>query len=283
MNEQPLSDRPAIDSKRISITKTQSQSEAGIELVALCQTITEDGSLSNDEVRALGDWLTQHSTSDLPAVSFLTEAVRKIVADGRITDEERNALHEAVETILPNELRRRSKAKRLELRKLERAKTKLEKQLALEHERSEAKRNSPIESYDFMVAGAHIGGRPIYINAYASAGEPVEVALEPTNKYSRNAVQVILKDRQIGYVPEEDARELAPLLKAGNPYMAEIKKILTSGRSPRPVVVLDVFDSDARFPGLKSAGVRKSDEGLSILSKIILAVVAAAVLYILFR
>jgi len=286
--------------KRTSITKAQSHSDIAVELIALCQTVTEDGSLSNQEVQDLRKWLAEHRGSDLPAIAFLTKAVEKIIADGKITDDERKALHEAIEAVLPTELRRSVKNKRIELQRLDRAKAKLDKQLAQEQERANAEQNAPIESFDFMVAGAHIGGRPAYIEAYARAGDTVEIAREPSNRYSRHAVQVRLKSgQQIGYVSEEDARELAPLLDAGKMYTAEIKKVLTSGSSPRPVIVLDVFGANAQVPGLRRAAVREGEsevpelgraalregksEGMSLKSKILWTVIAIIVLYFLFK
>jgi hypothetical protein len=282
-NEQPESGSTESKSKRISITKAQSHSDIAVELIALCQTVTEDGSLSDAEVQSLQKWLAEYHTSDLPAIEFLTKAVETIVADGKITDEERKALHEALEAVLPTELRRSAKNKRLELQRLERAKAKLDKQLAREQELAAAEQNAPVESFDFMVAGAHIGGRRVYIEAYARSGDPVEIAREPSNRYSRHAVQVRLKTgQQIGYVPEEDARELAPLLDAGMLYTAEIKKILTGGRSPRPVIVLDVFDANARVPGLRRATIREG-ERISLFSKILLIAIAVIVVYFIFR
>jgi len=282
-NEKPEADSFESKTRRTSITKAQLTSDIAVELIALCQTVTEDGSLSQAEVRDLEKWLAEHRVSDLPAIAFLTKAVEKIVADSKITDEEQKALQEALEAVLPTELRRTARNKRLEQQRLERAKAKLDKQLVKEQERAAAEQNAPLESFDFMVAGAHVGGRPNYIEAYARAGDPVEIAREPSNRYSRHAVQVRLKTgQQIGYVPEEDARVLAPLLDVGRSYTAEIKKILTGGRSPRPVVLLDVFAANAQVPGLKRAAVRKG-EGISLISKILLITIAVIVVYFILR
>lgn len=38
---------------------------------------------------------------------------------------------------------------------------------------------------------------------------------EPTNKYDHNAVQVLMDGQTIGYIPKDDAREVAPLLDKG--------------------------------------------------------------------
>src|SRR5438094_3827749 len=87
--------------RRLSITRLQRQSAAGADLIALCQTVTEDGSLSEEEVVALKQWLADHKSTDLPARDYLFRTVEQIVADGRVTLEERRDLYRAIETILP--------------------------------------------------------------------------------------------------------------------------------------------------------------------------------------
>ena len=117
---------------------------------------------------------------------------------------------------------------------------------AHEAQREERLRNRPLDSWDFMVAGVRYEGRPEIISEYANAGDPAFLARDRENKFSRNAVEVRLENgMQIGFVPEEDAIEVAPHLDAGHPHAAYIKKILTGGRSPIPVVVASVFRPDA--------------------------------------
>lgn len=277
----PPADEATPKQKRISITKSQSQSVAAVELIALCQTVTEDGSLSAEEVKGLERWLKDNRDTDLPAIAFLSEAVQRILADGKVTDAERRALHEAIEAVLPTDLRRSVKKARQERQRLDKAQAKLERELNREQARALQEQNSPHADFDFMVAGVHAEGREKVVERYAKAGDPVDVAREPANRFSRHAVQVLLTNgEQIGYVPEEDARELAPLLDAGMPYTAEIKKILTGGRVPRPVVVLDVYHKDAQVPGLKTAGTRESS-GTSTSGCLTVMVVAIAVTILL--
>ena len=59
---------------------------------------------------------------------------------------------------------------------------------------------------------------------------------------------------QIGFVPERDAVQMAPLLDAGHPYIAFVTKILTGGRSPIPVVQADLYRTDATHPELIRPG-----------------------------
>jgi HIRAN domain len=97
-----------------------------------------------------------------------------------------------------------------------------------------------------MVAGVRYEGRPDIISRYANGGDSAFLVRDRDNKFSRNAVEVRLENgMQIGFVPEEDAVEVAAHLDAGRPHVAYIKKILTGGRSPIPVVVASIYGPDA--------------------------------------
>jgi hypothetical protein len=63
--------------RRISITKLQRRTAAAVDLIALCQTITEDGSLADVEVAGLKEWLTENQHADLPAKDFLLLTVSR--------------------------------------------------------------------------------------------------------------------------------------------------------------------------------------------------------------
>jgi len=91
--------------RRVSLTKTQGQAGVGAELLALCQSITEDGSISKEEILALRAWLKANKNSDLPAVEFLTTTVEEIVEDRRVTNEEIEQLYESLVRVLPPEWR----------------------------------------------------------------------------------------------------------------------------------------------------------------------------------
>ena len=101
--------------RRVSLTKTQRQTEIGVELISLCQSFTEDGSLSDEEIHGLRTWLEANQSSDLPAISFLIETVQKVIEDGKVTKEERQAVYKALETVLPPEIRKEAVARRREI------------------------------------------------------------------------------------------------------------------------------------------------------------------------
>lgn len=243
--------KEAAPAGRVSLTKTQRESEVGAELLSLCQVVTTDGSLSEEEVSSLREWLQEHKDEDLPAISHLIKVVETIVADGRVTPEERRELFIAVEAILPPDVRAIAKSARRTVEQKEKDRLRLQRELDKERQRDERERNSSIEHWDFMVAGSRYEGRPAVIDRYARLAAPAYLVRDPSNKHSRNAVEVrTTSGHQIGFVPEEDAADIAPLLDAGHPYLAQIKKILTGGRYPIPVVIADVYRRDATVPNL---------------------------------
>lgn len=240
--------------RRISLTKTQRQSIIGAELLSLCQVTTADGSISDEEVASLRAWLNEHGEEDLPAISHLRNVLEAIVADGCITAEERRDLHIALEAILPPDIRSVAKRARRTREEKEKDQLRIQRHLERERQRSELDRNSPIEHLDFMVAGVRYEGRSALVERYARVGQPAYLVRDRGNRYSRNAVEVrTASGHQIGFVPEDDAQDLAPLLDSGHPYIARIKKILTASRYPIPVVVADVYRRDADLPGLVEA------------------------------
>ena len=111
-------------------------------------------------------------------------------------------------------------------------------------------------NYDFMVAGIHYEGRHEIVRRYVHEGDRVFLARDRHNAFSRNAIEVRLENGfQTGYVPEEDARDLASLLDNGCVHTAYVKKILTGGRIPIPVIAVEVYHSDAPIDG----GIREAD------------------------
>src|SRR5687767_7675509 len=102
----------AANKPRISLTKSQIQAGLGAELLVLCQSVTEDGSLSKDEILALRTWLQTNRTASLPAIDFLATTLERIIADGKVTRDEREELYRAIEFVLPPEARKGATAQR---------------------------------------------------------------------------------------------------------------------------------------------------------------------------
>lgn len=236
--------------RRLSLTKSQRLSVAGAELLALCQSVTEDGSLSEEEIEALRAWLIENRSAELPAITFLRDTVEGILADGKVTKEERKSLYVALETVLPIDFRTEAKAKRRAIEEEERSKERQERAAQKEKEREEQQHNRPLASWNFMVAGVWYEGRPELIKRFVAEEDEAFLVRDRSNRFSRNAVEVRTKHGvQVGFVPEDYAVEMAPLLDQGCRHGAFFKKVLTESRVPIPVVQAYAFCSDATVEG----------------------------------
>jgi hypothetical protein len=242
--------------RRLSITKLQRQSVAGAELISLCQSITEDAALTDFEILELESWLVSNQGADLPARDYLLSLVRQFAQDGEFSQDERLALYKAVESVLPRDLRATVRRTRVASEKRQRAGllaarvAARESALAMAREAREAEkqarlRQKPLESLDFVVAGVVYEGRAAIVEDFCLPGNPVYLARDRANVYSRNAIEVrIASGMQIGFVPEVLACGVAPLLDAGHPHRARIKKIFAGARALIPVVLATIYRSD---------------------------------------
>lgn len=276
--------------RRLSITKLQRRTAAAVDLIALCQTITADGRLADDETVALKQWLTDNQHVDLPAKDFLALKVAKILSDGKVSDEECDELYTMIETALPVDVRADVRARRGALRDVDREQRRSERQAARAVAREARLRDTPLETWDFMVAGSLYEGRPAVIERYASVGDPVYLARDPANRFSANAIEIRLSNgMQIGFVPETHARDMAPELDSGCPHRAYLKKILAGRRAPIPVVVASLYDPEtAQCPELvlqhqvpaKAAPATAHDRTATSTSLLFMAIAVAIVIVI---
>jgi hypothetical protein len=239
--------------KRVSLTKAQRTTAVGAELLSLCQTITSDGSLSAEEVEALRDWLDANRTEELPSIDHLVTVVQQIIADGMVTAEERRELFKAIETVLPADVRSIAKNARRTVEQAEKDRLKLQGELKRQQAREERERNRPIYQLDVMVAGAKYEGRPQVIRRHVRTGDQVHLVRDPGNRHSRSAVAIHTHSgHHIGFVPNDDAVEIAPLLDEGHAHRASVKKILTGSSHPIPVVVADIYGRDATITNVQA-------------------------------
>jgi hypothetical protein len=244
--------------KRIAISKADRETAIGLELLSLCQTITEDGRILDDEVNGLQAWLEENKHVDLPAIEALRVCVSEILADRVISDAERLQLQKLIERILPPDLRSYAVLKRRQLSdeaKAAAAEVRKQARLAREENREDRERDQAVERFDFMVAGVAYEGRGPVIARHAHEGMTAYLIRDRANRYSPNAIEVRLRNgTHIGYVPEESAVELAPYFDSGCRSSATIKRLLTKTRTgyPIPVIKGDIFGADARVPGAVS-------------------------------
>lgn len=96
---------------RVALTKAQLSTSEGKALVDLCLEIGIDGLLADDELVRLGLFL-RRCQEQIPAIVHLRNLVIDALADGSITDPERDLLHRQIERVLPPIERERLKAAR---------------------------------------------------------------------------------------------------------------------------------------------------------------------------
>jgi hypothetical protein len=108
-------------------------------------------------------------------------------------------------------------------------------------------RRRPDHEFDFMVAGVNFEGRRHLIERFLNAGDPVRIVPAPGKPHDRCAVAVTLADgRQIGSVPRTDSADVSACIENGGYYVATVKKILTEGHDPIPVIALQFYRTDQR-------------------------------------
>ena len=101
-----------------------------------------------------------------------------------------------------------------------------------------------------MVAGVRHEGRPSIISKHVRPDDIAYLKRDHANKFSRHAVEVRAKNGLIvGYVPEDYAQEIAPLLDEGCRYEAFFTKVLTGGQSPIPIVQAYLYGAGSSVVG----------------------------------
>ena len=254
----------SVKARRLSITKLQRNEAAVTDLISICQAATADGTLSDSEIAELQEWTRSNEDLDLPAKDYLSETISRIAADGVITADERRALFLAIEKVLPPDLRADVRGARIEVERAELQARRADRAKAIEQAKLLRAANRPLQRWNFMVAGVRYEGRPAVIRDHVGPGDSVRLLREPANPFSRNACQIRLEnDLQIGFVPEEHATELAPYLYSGSKYHAYVTKVLTGGRSPIPVVQVELYGPEATLPELHQACTAPSRTAIS--------------------
>ena len=106
-------------------------------------------------------------------------------------------------------------------------------------------RRNPEDDFDFMVTGVSFDGRHRIIERCLSTNDRVKIVPEPGNKHDEYAVAITLTDgRKIGYVPRTESEDLSACIDDGNYYVATVKKILSGGQFPVPVITLRFYRPD---------------------------------------
>ncbi len=233
---------------RLSLTRKQTETGPGLELLHILEEISAHGKISAEQVVRLHDWLAGYPDANLPAVAFLAKLIEEIVAHN--TPGERAALQLAIERLLPVERRDIVRARRRGLEEAEKAAAKEARLAEREAARQVRERNRPVSQFNFMVAGASYEGRWKIIDAHVSVNGLVYLVREPDNPVDRNAVAIRLANGlQIGYAPRDYAAPITQLLNAGFRQRAWCSKLLTRTAFAIPVIEAAFYNRDATIEG----------------------------------
>jgi len=235
---------PTYLNRGVFLSRDQLRTELGAELLSLCQSVTADGRIAPEEIAGLRQWLSDAEAADMLPAKYLRTVIDRVLADGKITSDEYKEVYRAVEAVLPVEVRQQAVVARREAEAADKAAARTERKAERRRTREERNSGAPVLSVNFMVAAVRQEGRPAIIEQQATAGDRVVLERDPDSRDGNATIAVKLANgTQIGRVPEDDARRLAPLLDQGCRYEARISTILTGGRSPIPVVQVDLFAS----------------------------------------
>lgn len=238
--------------KRLSLTKTDIQTTAGLELVQILQSITDDGHVEEAEVHQLREWLTQNVEVALPSREYLTHTINDVLKDGVISDDEIDLLHDAVLRVLPTELRAIATLRRRERRNEEREELKETQREEKARKQEERDKNRPLQRADFMAAGATYGDDRRAACEGCCDDDPVTLEREPENQHDTNAILVLdAGGNDLGYVPRDLAKDLAPLLDEGAKQDFRVKKLIETSRGfIIPVIAGALYRADAVVPAV---------------------------------
>jgi len=195
---------------------------AGIDILAFCRSLPPDGRLSKDDIELLRDWADRYQDVSLPAREYLSGIVSKALADQVITADERDWVYFAVEPVLPVQLRRGTQEQR-----------RIAELLQAESDG----RSDATLSFDFLLGGVHLDDHWQTIQSRVKAGDVVYLVQSPADAPRDQRVRVVLATGEsIGFVPEEDALPIAPEVARGARVEASVRKILSGGQYPIPVI-----------------------------------------------
>jgi hypothetical protein len=235
--------------KHLAFRKKHTASGIVAELLTLLETVTGDGVVTEDEAKALKDWLDLNKAEQgIPGIEFLRTTVNQVLADGKVTPEEKVAVYKAVERVLPTEARRQARERRTAIEALERVNRRDTRKGQSEQKRLE--RESRLESPNFMVAGVTHEGRAPIVRRHVRENAPAFLARDPGNPHDRNAIEIRLDNGyHIGFMPRDCAESVAPLLDAGCRHKAYFTKILQGRRAPIPVVQAYIYSAAVEIEG----------------------------------
>jgi hypothetical protein len=242
------------DRRHVTVSKADRGTPTGRELITLLTELSADGQVTRDEMEQLRRWLEVDRGVDCSACAFLYEVVDTISEDGEITEEELDRLALAIERVLPPEVRASAALKRKQVRAARRQEIAAKRAIGRAQERAarlQAREVAkPLHRGDFMVMGAVRSAERRDGCASLDVSEAVVLDREPDNPHDGNAILVLMQSgTELGYVPRELAKQMAPLLDAGADVEATVKKLLTSAEGySLPVVISTLRRAETSSP-----------------------------------
>ncbi len=233
---------------RKSAGASPSAVSAGAELFSLCQTAAADGKLTRRELQRLRGWLDRSAEVDVPVRAYVCELIGHILRTGRVAPADLQALARVLEPSFPQQLRRRPAALRL---------VGSDRMPYPDYSAAERVKNEILASACFMVAGCQSGRRTPAIPRQARAGEPVLLVLERRDAPAGSAIQVrTANGKELGFVPAQRAKDLAPLLDRGARYRAHLISVSSGVYAPVLIVQAFFYRGNAAL-GFQHAGARR--------------------------
>jgi len=248
----------------------------GLELYSLCQTATADGALTPTELERLRAWHETSADLEVPSRAFVRGLIEHILARGRITPADLQALGRVLEPSLPAPLRRGPAALRL---------VGSDRMPYSDESATERVRNEILASACFMLAGYRSEKRTPTPPRAARAGEPVLLVRDRSAGALTGEQTIEVRSangKPLGYVPAHRAAELAPLLDRGARYRAHLISVSAGTHTPILIVQTFLYRGDAAlgFPHASSRRIaprRLSPRAWVLLRVLVALAIAAAV------
>ena len=210
--------------RQVTLSRTHRETSVGRELIDLLTDLSADGNVSREEMERLRSWLEVDRGVDFPALPFLYETIDQISLGGDVTEDELDRLALAIERVLPKDVRLAATAKRKQVRNARRVahrETQRQILIAARAGRRAARdaaraRAGVLYEADFPIRGATRFEERRLACERLMVDDNVKLEREPDNVHDSNAILILGDDDcELGYVPREEARDIARLLDAG--------------------------------------------------------------------
>lgn len=232
---------------RVYVKASDLESDAGKQLLDITVRIAMDGKLDLEEIKALRAWLrANESNTDIAAIGYLQEIMKRFAADGVIDRDELIELHLAVERVIPPSHRppiiearkKRDAVRRERLKEARRVEREKEKEERKRHREEEVARAMRLRHSFAKVAGVTFpnddGSERQAIIRQCKSGERLILRHDPDNQYSEFAIQILREnDEQLGHAPEYLAERICQELESGYQAVGFLKSV-TGGTQDKP-------------------------------------------------